>query len=64
MFINSTELFDIDPTRILLTSPRMTAPYHTEVLSPILTSPMTEALGAIKESTATTGRLLYKFFNS
>lgn len=38
-------------------APRTTAPYQTEELAPMVTSPDTEALGATKASPSSTGRL-------
>ena len=36
--------------------PLSTAPYHTDELGPMVTSPMTEALGATKATWLSTGR--------
>ena len=38
-------------------SPLSTAPYHTEALFPMVTSPITEALGATKVCSPSVGRL-------
>jgi hypothetical protein len=43
--------------------PRKMAPYHTEVLSPTSTEPITEALGAINDFSPTFGLLSKKFCN-
>ena len=40
--------------------PLRMAPYHMEELCPMLTSPMTEALGATKETWSRTGRRALK----
>ena len=47
------------PTRIRFTSPRSTAPYHTEDRSPITTSPITDAEGATKPTEGSAGVLSY-----
>ena len=47
------------PMRMELTSPRRTAPYHTEDFSPMVTSPMTLAEGAMNPARGSAGTFSY-----
>lgn len=49
----------LEPTSMLFTSPRSTAPYQIEELGPIFTLPSTFALGATKTSAALTGITMF-----
>ena len=52
-------MFVSRPMTMPFTSPRNTAPYQMELFSPIVTSPITDALGAMNPTLGNRGTLSY-----
>lgn len=55
--MTQSPMLEFEPTVILWTSPRTLAPYHTLLPVPIVTSPMTDAVGATNAQLAMEGVL-------